>query len=184
MTDIFESLGVNPMLQRAAKGEVVDPEKVATKRLERAKKGKSSKAKGQYLTEKAMEYYQEQGMFPVRVDSSIKDRYGKTYYQDLLGIADLLVFAPGGRCFLVQVTTKDKLNEHERKVVNNTEVWSRSNMTRFVAALKLCDMGHEFRFLTWDKVGNRYASEELTVTREWLVERHLKLQSRRGKHAA
>jgi hypothetical protein len=187
--DIFASIGTDPMKAREAAREVLiqignDPEKLGASLIksQRSKKAKSNKEKGQYLTEKSIEHYAALGYWPLRVDSSVTNRYGQVFAQDLMGIADLLVLCPGGKAFFVQVTTEEARTDHERKFCDDGEKVIRTGLTRYRAMEKLLGFGFKFFMMTWEKEGRFYAQPNIfEVTREWLDERKAKLDARRQK---
>lgn len=185
--DIFEKIGTDPMKAREAAREVLiqignDPERLAnSKYMERAKKGRASRALGHRLSNKVIEYYEELGYMAFRVDYTITKYGGAMQSMDMLGIGDVFAIREG-QAILIQSTTEEKRTDHERKLCEDSKLLPRINKTVYQCACEWLEKGGQIELMTFVKEPRTgWGPKRFRITREWLDERKAKLDARRQK---
>lgn len=182
----------DPVAVRKAAAQVVqeDPERLgagAAATLSRQSKGKTSRARGHDLANRAVDYYLKQGFLAFRVDYTMGGGYAPLVTVDMLGFADVMAFK-NGRLILVQVTGSPDPKDlqalrraHERKLCDDTKKVPRILRSPYDLACTALRLGAEIQMVLFYKDGARWAEPEVVdVTLEWLLDRKAGLDRRRG----
>ncbi len=159
-----EKKGLSAEEQLAALDAFGDPEKTG-KFIGPTKKKKSTDGG---LTKRTMDMLEKAGWKCWLVETWQSNNQGRRWKLDLLGIGDILAITPKYKTVLVQVTTKDDVQAHLRKL------WHPETSTSFGStrnnALTWLAAGNGILIISWEKVKGRYEHESLVVTAEMAVE--------------
>lgn len=156
--------GLSAEEQIAALDAFGDPEKTG-KFIGSTKRKKSTDAG---LTKRTMDMLEKAGWKCWRVETWQSNNQGRRWKLDLLGIGDILALTPKHETVFVQVTTKDDVQNHLRKL------WHPETSTSFGStrnnALAWLAAGNKILIISWEKVKGRFEPETLVVTKESATE--------------
>ena len=101
-------------------------------------------------------YYESEGWTTLRCDRNIVTYSGAIVTKDLMGIGDRIGFMKG-RVALIQITTKDQMRAHVRKIADPKTTIDNNANAKSVRRLaeRWLECGHEIHLIGWFQEGGK-----------------------------